>query len=154
MLLTPMPGPDDVRLDRYLQESYSGLVARLRGSFSERIAAEDVVQETLVHAWLLEARGERTHSLDPWMTAPETNLARTRWRTLQAENRALESSAADPARDPPPAFDPSDTMRLGGPVADAIGQLPRRQAQAVLLHYLGDLSVRETAARMGVSEGT
>jgi RNA polymerase sigma-70 factor, ECF subfamily len=32
--------------------------------------------------------------------------------------------------------------------------LPRRQAQALALHYLEDRSVRDVAALMGCSEGT
>ncbi|MBA3300096.1 MAG: RNA polymerase sigma factor [Thermoleophilaceae bacterium] len=149
----PIPHPDEPRLDRYLRDSYPGLVARLRGSFSERIAAEDVVQEALVSAWQLEGRGERIHSLDPWMTAAATNLARSRWRTLQAEERALERVAADPLIDPSAALDQPPALRFEGVVADAIRALPPRQAQVVLLHYFGDLTMSETAVRLGVSEG-
>lgn len=144
----------ELRLKRYLCDSYAGLVARLRRSFPERIAVEEIVQEALVRAWQTEARGEPIGSLDPWMTAAATNLARSRWRSLQAEDRALRRLAADPLSDPVPALDASPALRFGGELADAIRALPRRQAEVVLLHYYGDLTLRDTAARLGVREGT
>jgi RNA polymerase sigma factor (sigma-70 family) len=149
-----MLSPEELRLSRYLRDSYAGLIARLDSSFSDRIGAEDIVQEALVRAWQMQARGERIRSLDPWMTAAATNLARTRWRTLQAEERALERIATDPAMDPSRVLDTCPALRFGGKVADAIRKLPRRQAEVVLLHYYADLTVRDIVARLEISEGT
>ncbi len=33
---------DALRFEQYLRDSFAGLVARLRGTFSERVAAEDL----------------------------------------------------------------------------------------------------------------
>ena len=46
--------------------------------------------------------------------------------------------------------DPSERLALRAVVAG----LPRRQREAVVLRYLVDLSVSETAAVMGCAEGT
>jgi hypothetical protein len=43
---------------------------------------------------------------------------------------------------------------LPGPLESAIGELSPRQAQIVVLHYYGDLSVGAIARRLDVSEGT
>jgi hypothetical protein len=67
--------PEDLRFERYLRDSFPGLVARLRGGFSERIAPEEVVQEALLRAWQLSAHGEEIRSLEPWMTVAAKNLA-------------------------------------------------------------------------------
>jgi RNA polymerase sigma factor (sigma-70 family) len=142
-----VPADHDFRFEQYLRDSFAGLVARLRSSFSERVAAEDVVQEALIRAWQLEARGERIRFLEPWMNAAATNLARSRWRTIHAEDRALEQVARDRSSDP---LD----MSLPGPLELAIGRLSPRQGQIVALHYYGDLSVHAIAGRLDVSEGT
>jgi len=149
-----MPPPDELGCERYVRDSYASLVARLRGSFSERVAAEDVVQEALLRAWLMDTRGERIRTLEPWMTAVATNLARSRWRTLNAEDRALERLAMDRSSDPSQVLQSPSAAGFKEPVASAIGQLSLRQRQVVVLHYCGDLAVGEIARRLEVSEGT
>ena len=145
-----MDTDEDVRFEQYLRGSFASLVARLRGSFSERVAAEDVVQEALIRAWQLDARGEQIRFLEPWMSAVATNLARSRWRTIRAEDRALEQAARDRSSGPADVQMPP----LPGPLESAIGRLSPRQGQIVALHYYGDLSVRAIASRVHVSEGT
>jgi RNA polymerase sigma factor (sigma-70 family) len=145
---------NDFLFEQYLRDSFAGLVARLRNTFSERVAAEDLVQEALIRAWQLDARGEQIRSLEPWMTAVATNLARSRWRTIHAEDRALEKVARDRSSDPSDSFQVTAASSLPGPLECAIGQLSPRQGQIVALHYYGDLSQRAIASRLDVSEGT
>ncbi len=149
-----MPSDSDFRFEQYLRDSFAGLVARLRGSFSERVAAEDIVQEALIRAWQLDARGEQIRSLEPWMTAAATNLARSRWRTIQAEDRALELVASDRSSDSSDVFQAPGASSSPAVLALALGQLSSRKGQIVALHYYGDLSVRAIARRLGLSEGT
>lgn len=143
--------PEDLRFERYLRDSFPGLVARLRGGFSERIAPEEVVQEALLRAWQLSAHGEEIRSLEPWMTVAAKNLAR--WRTLKAEERALEALAMDHLRDPADLLQTPSGSSLSEPLASALGDLSPRQGQIILLHYYADLSIREIANRLAVSEG-
>jgi len=145
---------DDLRFEQYLRCSFAGLVARLRSSFSERVAVEDVVQEALIRAWQLDARGEQIRLLEPWMHAAATNLARSSWRTIHAEDRALEQVASDRSSHPSDIFQVPPPSSLPGPLESAIGQLSPRQGQIVALHYYGDLSVSAIAKRLKVSEGT
>ncbi|MBA3300950.1 MAG: RNA polymerase sigma factor [Thermoleophilaceae bacterium] len=145
---------NDVRFEQYLRDSFPALVARLRSSFSERVAAEDVVQETLIRAWQLDARGEEIRFLEPWMNTAAKNLARSQWRTIHAEDDALEQVAKDRSRDPSDIFQVPPPASLPGPLEFAIGRLSPRQGQIVALHYYGDLSVRTIAGRLHVSEGT
>src|SRR5919202_5273358 len=91
---------DALRFEQYLRDSFAALVARLRGSFSERVAPEDLVQEALIRAWLLERRGDQIQLLEPWVNAAATNLARSSWRTIRAEDRALEQAASDRSNQP------------------------------------------------------
>ncbi len=149
-----MATDDNLRFEQYLRDSFAGLVARLRGSFSERVAAEDVVQEALIRAWQLDVRGEQIRFLEQWMNAAATNLARSRWRTIRAEDRVLEQAAKDRSSDPTDVFQVSPPSSLSGPLEFAIGRLSPRQGQIVALHYYGDLSLRAIASRLHVSEGT
>ncbi len=149
-----MAADKNLLFEQYLRDSFAGLVARLRSGFSERVAAEDVVQEALIRAWQLDARGEQIRSLEPWMTAAATNLARSRWRAIRAEDRALEKVARDRSSNSSHSFQVTADSGPPGPLDFAIGQLSSRQAQVVVLHYYGDLSLRTIAGRLGVSQGT
>ncbi len=149
-----MATDDDPRFEQYLRDSFAGLVARLRASFSERVAAEDVVQEALIRAWQLDAVGEEIRLLEPWISAVATNLARSRWRTLSAEDRALEQAAKDRSIDATDVLQVPLPSSLPGPLEAAIGRLSPRQGQVVALHYYCDLSVRAIACRLHLSEGT
>ena len=82
-----------------------------------------------------------------WVRRVCANLATSAFRRRQAEVRAL--------------------LRFGGRRQDSlelgessevfwahVRRLPRRQAQAVALHYALDLSVDDVAATLGISSGT
>jgi RNA polymerase sigma-70 factor, ECF subfamily len=76
------------------------------------------------------------------------NLAVSRWRRLRSETRALARLAAR---------QPTEVADLPAPDAAfwaAVRALPRRQAQAIALHYLEDRPVAEIATVLGVAEGT
>jgi RNA polymerase sigma factor (sigma-70 family) len=145
---------NEIRLEQYLRSSFAALVARLRRSFSERVSPEDLAQEALIRAWQLEARGEHIHSLEPWMTAAATNLARSRWRTIHVEDRTVGQLAKELANDPAEVSRTPADGSLLSPLEAAIGALSLRQGQIVFLHYYGDLSVAAIASRLDVSEGT
>ncbi len=147
-----MAEDNEIRFELYLHASFAALVAWLRRGFSERVSPEDLAQEALIRAWQLEARGERIRSLEPWMTAAATNLARSRWRTIHVEDRCLEQLAKELAHDP--AGDQAADGSLLSPLEIAIGALSLRQGQIVVLHYYGDLSVQAIASRLKISEGT
>jgi RNA polymerase sigma-70 factor (ECF subfamily) len=75
------------------------------------------------------------------------NLATSRARRLAVETRTL----ARLGRERPPA------VRLDGEDAEfwaAVRTLPRRQAQAIALHYLDDASTADIAAILGCAEAT
>ncbi|MEP7378411.1 MAG: RNA polymerase sigma factor [Chloroflexota bacterium] len=113
---------------------------------AERLAGtayrDDIVQEALLNAWT------RRRSFDPrrgaassWLLAIVANQARKSWRrrmTIQ------QPDVADPGRDEEDRLD----------IEDALRHLSPRQRLAVDCHYFVGLSVSETAAVMGCSEGT
>jgi len=74
------------------------------------------------------------------------NLARSRWRRLKAE------MAARSRLSPPTDFSPPD----GPPIEfwDEVRRLPRRQAEAVSLRYVEDLTVSESSQILQVAEGS
>jgi RNA polymerase sigma-70 factor (ECF subfamily) len=113
--------------------------------------ADDVVQEALVRAW------RRRETFDPSRGAPRT------WLLAIVLDRARRH-ARDAARwprlhlvdthddDAQPVSGSAVGQRLD--VEAAVRRLAARQRQAVVLHYLADLSVEDIALVLGISVGS
>jgi RNA polymerase sigma factor (sigma-70 family) len=149
------------------------LVRRLERRFGGRQRAEDAVQEALVRAWQLRARGEEVRSWDAWVATTAANAVRAELRSRDAERRALGRlagpghSAPDaahgvdggPGGGPGAGYAEAADAALGGSLAagdlgDAVRRLPAREREVVVLHYVADLPVADVARRLGVAPGT
>lgn len=123
-----------------------GLAYALTGSWS---VAEDLAQEAFLRAlrnWGEVAVHERP---DAWVRRVVLNLSASRFRRLSNEAKALARLASRGERDmvaPAPEAEPDFWA--------AVRHLPRRQAQAIALHYIEDLSVDDVADAMGCAVGT
>jgi RNA polymerase sigma factor (sigma-70 family) len=139
--------------EQFVDEAFDGLVARIDRRFRGSVSAEDAVQEALIRAWQRSVTGDHIRSWNGWVAAVANNVARSEWRRREAEARAMARYmsliAAEPSADDWPV-----ELRHLGPIAEAVDGLPLRQSQVVVLHYYGDLELREIAALLGVSEGT
>jgi RNA polymerase sigma factor (sigma-70 family) len=132
----------------YLRE-FSSVFALAYALSGSRWAAEDIAQDAFVvahHQW------DRIGGYDDpgaWVRRVAANLAVSGVRRRLAEARALVRLAArqqEPSYAALPAED-GDFWR-------AVRRLPRRQAQAVALVALGDLSTAEVASTLGCSQRT
>lgn len=103
-------------------------------------AAPDIASETLIRA------------LSKWRTVNDHAMA---WVTVTSANLAVDSH-----RRRTPVTQPAHTPDLSARVADrldlvmALGRLPKRQRQTVVLRYLVGLSDAEVAETLGVGTET
>jgi RNA polymerase sigma factor (sigma-70 family) len=139
-----LPGPFE---HFYLQE-YASVVKLAYALSGSRAGAEDIAQEAFLRAYRDWDRvGSYAHQA-AWVRRVAANLATSGLRRRLVEARALARLAGrrDPALDVLPTEN-ADFWR-------AVRALPPRQAQAVALYYLGDLSIRQTAVALDCAEGT
>ncbi len=134
------------RLTEFVRCDYPRVVAALAFACGDTGRAEDAVQEALVTA--CEHRGQIVN-LREWVAKTALNKARTKVRRLGAEHRAYER-----ARDMRRAPSETEDRRLDDTVTEELRQLPARQREIVVLHYLLDMSVVDVADALGVAEGT
>ncbi len=111
----------------------------------DRHLAEDLVQETLAKVFVKWRRVE----------TPYAYSQRTLLRTFLSRRR-LRSSSEQPWAEMPEAAtvtDPMADVDLGLSLREALGELSRLDRAVLVLRYLEDLSVAETAQRLDLSEG-
>ena len=134
----------------YLREiyeaSYRRLVAQAYAVAGDRVEAEDAVQEAFARAVAAGDRFRRVDNPEAWLRTVALNVLRRRWRRASLF-RALTPRLATPADVPGISEDHVA-------VVEGLRSLPFQQRETLALFYLGDLSVQEVAATLGVAEGT
>ena len=138
---------NEAAVREFLVREYPRIVMLVAIACESRPAAEDAVQEALARAWERSVRGERIDSLPAWVMTVSLNLARSRFRRLVAERRAVRRLAGVDRHHEAP---PEEALDL----ARALGALPRRQRMVVVLRYYADLDIREIASTLKISPGT
>jgi RNA polymerase sigma factor (sigma-70 family) len=116
---------------------------RLKAAQVGPAVGADIVQEALLRAW------RRRATFDPERGTPRGWLVGI--LLDQARRHRLRRPRSVP---------PIDETGAAAPGADridierAVARLPRRQREAITLHYLADLSVAEVAALLGIAESS
>src|SRR5438105_10692468 len=132
--------------DDSFEEAFDHLFARAeRVAFrllGNAAAAEDVAAETLMRTFADWPRVRNLEYRDAWVLRVATNLAidACRRRKLPVQLAAAASE--------------EDVIALGLTLAAALSSLPRRQRDAVALHYLSGFSDEEVAQALGIAVGT
>jgi RNA polymerase sigma-70 factor (sigma-E family) len=143
---------DDEALEAFVARSSRSLLRSAHLLTGDRAAAEDLLQLTLLRV---------ARRWDTARSAPEAyarrvlvNLARDRARDAGRRISERPLDGADVVL--PVAFggDLADAVAGRDAVIEALSRLPIRQREVLVLRFYGELSVAETAAAIGASEGT
>jgi RNA polymerase sigma-70 factor (ECF subfamily) len=125
------------------------------GLTGDRLAAEEVLQDTFARAWRHRGTLMRDVSPIPWLHRVALNLCYSRLdrRRIAAEPIGEETAARlrDDATEPAERAEQQELQRI---VRDGIAQLPPKHQNVVVLYYLHGLSLQETASMLDVRLGT
>jgi RNA polymerase sigma-70 factor (ECF subfamily) len=135
-----------IPFETFYQEQYRALLAIAVALTMDRAAAEDLVQETFISAHRRWDRVSQYESPKAWLRRVLINRATSRRRRLGSEMRAV-------TRIGPPGHVEPDLSAETSEIWSEVRRLPRRQQQAVALHYVAQLSMNEIADIMGCSIG-
>lgn len=122
------------------------LAGRMLG---ERAEAEDVAQETFLRVWKQAGRWKPGQArFDTWLHRVALNLCYDRLRRRREIPTASPPDRPDDGPGPDRGLEAADTGRR---VAEAMGALPHRQREAIVLCHYQELGAGAAADLMGVS---
>ncbi|SHM28970.1 RNA polymerase sigma factor [Cryptosporangium aurantiacum] len=139
------PATAEREFDDFYARNFAGIGTQIAAYLGDRTEAEDVTQEAFAQAWRRWSRVSGYADPVAWVRTVAYRLAVSRWRRLRVAFAHRRQQRAEPV--PPP-----DAAWLD--LVAALATLPPTQRRAIVLHYLGDLSVDEIADREGVPAGT
>lgn len=144
---TALAEKTELDLDAFLASEYPSVVAAVGLITGNRQDAPDAVQDAIV-GLLAKPPKHPVDNVAAWITVVASNRMRDQYRRKAAESRALAKVGEAESVAP-------ETMTgLDVDVAAALNELPQKQRQVCVLHYLLDQSVATIADGLGVTEGT
>lgn len=116
--------------------------------------SEDGALDVLQDAWARVFRGIRKlkfpGSLRPWLYSIVHGIAVDRIRRNYSRERAEQSQLNDFEEAEEPSFSAEDAAAIH----EALSRIGLKHREVLVLHFLEDLSIAETASVVGCSEGT
>src|SRR3712207_1572086 len=123
----------------------------LRLTGHDRAHAEDVVQETLLRAWVHASTLDGAHgSVRGWLRRVARNVVIDEWRTP----RARRELPVDEVPEREHRGEDPEGLLLSWVVADALTQLSQPHRDVLLECYYRGASVAEASRRLGIPPGT
>ena len=111
-------------------------------------AAEDLAQETLLTAWRLQHRLTDPPGADAWLNAIARNVCRRWLRTRGSTPVPTAELETGEARDLDSVLEREEVVEL---LDRALAMLPAATREALVGHYVEELSHAEIATRLGTS---
>ena len=132
--------------DAFYEARAPRLIRTLYLRTGDSTRAEDCAQEAFIRAWRCWHRLEHENPV-AWVTTVGWHLAVRDWHRSIREARAKLSIARDPSQGARP---PEELIH----VQSLLSGLPPAQRDALVLHYLEDLPIRDISNILDIPEGT
>jgi RNA polymerase sigma-70 factor (sigma-E family) len=128
----------------FAHAEYAQLVRTMALYCGDVRLGEQIAHDAFVRARERWDQVARMDAPGAWLHRVAVNLSNSWWRRQSAERRAVGRAQSRAVIDDPP--NPDDALA----VRAALRRLPARQREALVLRYFLDLTVAETAQRMGL----
>lgn len=138
--------PSDAEFSEFVEAAWPGLYRTAYLILGEHQLAEDLVQTTLTKTYASWGKVREPAAAASYARVVLANTAASWFRRRSWRNERPTETLPDSVT----TSDPSDRPA----VIDALATLPPRMRAVVVLRYFDDLSVREVAHALAISEGT
>jgi len=169
--------PDD-RKGEYLAQNHDSLASRLKAG--ERLAAtelvdayyeqiylfmrrlghdrhlsEDLTQECFLQAWHHIGQLRSGGALNSWLYRIASNVSKAHWRRGKGREMVGFDAAGLPGSDNEAEYNNNaGHLEQLGRLQVALGKLPRKWQETLVLHYMQGLTIAEAAQAAGIRKGT
>jgi RNA polymerase sigma-70 factor (ECF subfamily) len=138
-----MVSPPD--FEEFYATHFRKLVLQVNAYFDDLEQAQDVVQEAFCRALDQWKKISAYQDRAAWIRRVAWNLAISQYRNKKVARKYLAKQREESASGPGP-----ERVAL----VAALSEIPEKQRRAVILHYIGDLSISQIAEQENVPEGT
>ena len=141
-----MAAPTDAEFAELVEAVWPALYRTAYLLLGEHHLAEDLVQTSLAKTYASWGKVREVGAAQGYARVVMANTAASWFRRRSWRNELPSVELPEQVTTPEPSDRPA--------VIAALGTLPPRQRAVVVLRYFDDLSVREVADALGISEGT
>jgi len=144
---------DRAAAEELVEQYYERMYLFMRAMGHDSQMSEDLVQEVFMRAWYHIGQLRNGRALTGWLFRIASNVSRLHWRKHKPEDR-VHNDEAEPA-----AGGADGLARIGeqeqfGRLHEAVARLPWKLRQAIVLHYMDQLTIAEAAEAAQVRQGT
>jgi RNA polymerase sigma-70 factor (ECF subfamily) len=150
--LARLEGVVSIDFESFTREHYPTVVRTLALAIGDPRAAEDAAQEAFTKASVRWRRVQRMERPAGWVYVVALNSARRALKHRPANAAPTTATAAHADR--VDHVDHAAVVANRLTVHEALAELAPQQRAAIVLRYLSDLSVADTARALGVTEST
>lgn len=149
-LMAAIAAGDEPALRRLMERHLPRVLALAQRILGDADEADDVAQEVFTRVWRKAGGFDgRRARFSTWLYRIAFNLCLDRKRARRGEWQPLDDKLADGKPGPGELEERRQGRQL---LAAALAELPVRHRAALALHYLQELSARESAEVMGLGE--
>jgi RNA polymerase sigma-70 factor (ECF subfamily) len=128
------------------EKHFSELAAQVCAYLGDATEAQDLVQEAFLRAWQRWDKVGGYEEPVAWVRRVAWNLATSKHRRNQVARKFLQKSSAPEMA---PAASPDHVALVA-----ALRQVPAKRRQALVMHYMADMTISAIAEATGAKEGT
>lgn len=135
---------------RLLSQLYLGRITTFaRRMLNDPFEAEDVAQEVFFKLWGIADRWQPEARIDTWLHTVTHNLCLDR---LRKNRESLPDELPETIDKSPTPLEKHYQKQVSHTVEKALEELPERQRAAIVLFHYQELSIKDAAKILGISE--
>lgn len=138
----------DSEFEVFYKESYAGVLRIVRRYVSDMAEAEDITQDAFSRCYPKWTEIRHCDSPMAWVAAVASNLACSRLRRMRVAARI------GPRIDGAVALAASSQAETRVDLVRALRRVPPRQRVILVMHYVGDISIKDIAVQTETTESS
>ena len=144
---------DRTAAEELVDKCYERIYLFMRAMGHDRQTSEDLTQDTFLRAWNHIGQLRDGKALNGWLFRIAGNMSRLYWRRHKYEKPAAHELSDRPEAVVDGAAEADELERFAR-LRQAVAGLPAKLREAVVLHYMGQLTIAQAADAAHVRQGT